>query len=511
MINPWSGILFRLPDANAAFRFDEVRTWEPERFALLQSSGILRQGPLASYFVCDNCPAQHVEEVYWEESAIDPSGRSAYIPCPDDIPVNIPIARLQQWVPDAGALAAHLAGAMELSGRVSELAPGSLWKLGRRRLAGRFRDVFLAIVPQERVAAIVGVVIENLGAPDGILLVPAVRGCASREVGDRLVLIQLSETSELTSSGVVLDWEYIEDVLPQDRTLMKGDKIRSLPIPDGFGWADIVIETDDRRLRAWAGGTFWDLALEDIGFADARKKLGEVDKAFHVLQWFAAKRGVLSLGEIEQRYSQRRSFQKQISLLRARLRRLIPLDGDPFEWRPEEEEYRCRFTIRPDGVIDLPRPASGSWVDCQIADLGDGRIAFGVKTNQGIRAFGERRDASRSFSEAAEQETVAWQEFSLVELGLAKDVDMIEPEGRLLLELLRSGGKLPRPKNSGNFDHVALRLAKWLREHSEIDDDPLQYTEAMNAWMTTFECVAVRSRQAPIGNRRIFYEPATVP
>ena len=487
-IDPWSGILFRLPDGNAAFRFDEICTWDPERMAFLQRSGILRQGPLARYFVCDSCNAQHVEEVYWEESALDPSGRRAYIPCPEDVPVNISIARLQQWIPDAGALAEHLAGAMELTGRVSELAPLSLWKLGRRRLAGRFRDVFLAIVPQERLAAICESAVENLSAPDGILLAPVVRGSAPREIGDHLVVIQLLETSELTSSGVVLDLDYIEDALPQDRTPVKEDRIRSLPIPDGTDWHEILLETDDRRLRVCVGGRNWDLALEDVGFADARKKLGEVDKAFLVLQWFAARRGVLSLDEIERRYSQRRSFQKQISLLRARLRKLISIDGDPFVWRAEEEEYCCRFQIRPHGTIDLPRPASGSWADCQIADIGDGRIAFGVKTKQRIRAFGERKDSSRVFAEAAEQETVAWQEFSLVELGLAKDVDTIEPEGRLLLELVRAGGKLSRPKSTGNFDLMALRLAKWLRDHSANDDEPLQYTEAMEMWVATFDC-----------------------
>jgi hypothetical protein len=87
---------------------------------------------------------------------------------------------------------------------------------------------------------------------------------------------------------------------------------------------------------------------------------------------------------------------------------------------------------------------------------------------------------------------VVWQEFSLVELGLAKDVDTIEQEGRLLLELVRAGGKLSRPKSSGNFDLMALRLAKWLRDHSANDDDPLQYTEAMNTWMATFECAPKR-------------------
>lgn len=97
-----------------------------------------------------------------------------------------------------------------------------------------------------------------------------------------------------------------------------------------------------------------------------------------------------------------------------------------------------------------------------------------------------------TFVEAAEQETVVWQEFSFVELGLAQDVDVLEPEGKLLREIIRAGGKLSRPKNGGSFDLVALRLAKWLREHSAIDDEPLQYTEAMNAWITTFECATKR-------------------
>ncbi|MGB9612043.1 MAG: hypothetical protein ACPL7M_13820, partial [Bryobacteraceae bacterium] len=64
----------------------------------------------------------------------------------------------------------------------------------------------------------------------------------------------------------------------------------------------------------------------------------------------------------------------------------------------------------------MPLPSDGSWMSCQIIERGDGRIAVGVKANHLQRA----RDVRTGETDAAEHQEMLWQEYSLVDLGLAR-------------------------------------------------------------------------------------------
>ena len=70
-------------------------------------------------------------------------GRRAFITCPQEGPLDVDPKRLRQWRFDTGRLAELLADALELAGPARTIELGRLWHLGRRRLAGRFRDLFL--------------------------------------------------------------------------------------------------------------------------------------------------------------------------------------------------------------------------------------------------------------------------------------------------------------------------------------------------------------------------------
>jgi hypothetical protein len=467
------------------FCFDEVREWSRERFEQLVEMGILREGPLAASVVCDACGGMHREDVLWEPSVRDLLGKRAYIRCPDEGPVHVPEIRLRQWVVDGGVIAKGLAAAMALSGTIEEVLSGKVWKLGRRRLAGRFRDVFLSMNVAGEYARITDAATRHLAAKDGILLA----GQPSLHDGslDRFTVLDLAEVVELGEDGLTVDLDYIEDALPRDRAI-KEDKIRSLPIPEGTAWPEITLEPGESSLRVLARGQSWEIDPEEAGFADSRRKTGESDRPYQILHLFALRRGRLTMEEVKgwDPMTREDRFRKQISNLRKRLGSLLAAEGESIRWDADEEAYTCCFKIRRAGDTDLPLPSDGSWMSYQIIERRDGRIAVGVKANLIRRS----RDVRTGETGTAEHHETLWQEHSLVDLGLARDVDRLLPEGQTLVELLRSGGRLVRAGD----DMAILKLNRWLREQTGLDGNPLQFSEATGAWIAAFDCSSERRR-----------------
>lgn len=477
----WRAVVRRAASGERIFCFDEAREWPRADFEHLVKLGILQEGPLAASVVCDACGKMHREDVLWEPSVRDPLGKRAYIRC-EEGPVHVPELRLRQWVVDGGVMADKLAAAMGLSGSVEEVLAGIVWKLGRRRLAGRFRDVFLSMAGTSEHARIADVAARHLTAKDGILLAGEARLNSDL---DRLTVFDAAEVVELGTDGLTVDLDYIEDALPRDRAI-KQDKIRSLPIPEGITWPEIMLEIGETALRVLARGQSWNVDLEGAGFADTRRKSGEVDQLFQILRLFALRRGKLLLAEVKRRKNNADGFRRQISNLRKRLGSLIPAEGESILWDPAEEAYTCRFNIKRAGDTHLPVPSDGSWMSYQIIERRDGRLAVGVKTNQLQRA----RDVRTGETDAAEHQETLWQEYSLVDLGLARDVDRLLPEGQAFIELLRSGGRLVRAGD----DLAVLKLNKWLRDRTGLAGDPLQFSEATETWIAAFDCSSERRR-----------------
>jgi len=475
----WRAVVRRGASGERTFRFDEVREWPREHFEHLVHLGILREGPLAGSAECDACGKMHREDVLWEPSVRDPLGKRAYIRCPEEGPVHVPEIRLRQWIINGGVMAEKLAAAMVLSGAVEEILADTVWKLGRRRLAGRFRDVFLSMAPTGDHLKIADLAARHLTAKDGILLVA--QPPRKLEGLDRLTVIDLAQVVDVSGDGLTVDLDYMEDALPRDRAI-KEDRIRSLPVPEGIAWPEITLEAGESSLRVLARGQSWNVDLEEAGFADSRRKHGEADKLFQILLWFALHHGRLPLAEVTRRKDSPDGFRRQISNLRKRLGNLIPAEGESIRWNPEEEAYTCCFKILRSGEVTLPQPAGGSWMNYQIIERRDGRIAVGVKANSVQRA----RDGTGT----AEHQETLWHEYSLVDLGLARDVNRLLQEGQALLELLRSGGRLARAGD----DLAVLKLNQWLRDRSGLGGDPLQFSEATGTWIAAFDCSSDRRR-----------------
>jgi hypothetical protein len=342
--------------------------------------------------------------------------------------------------------------------------------------------VFLSMAGTSEHARIAEVAARHLTAKDGILLAGEAR--LNSNV-DRLTVLDVAEVVELGAEGLIVDLDYIEDALPRDRAI-KEDKIRSLPIPEGIPWPEVTLEVGESSLRVLARGQSWDVDLEQAGFADTRRKSGEVDQIFQILSLFALRRGCLGLAEVKRRKNNPDGFRRQISNLRKRLGNLIPAEGESILWDPAEEAYTCCFTIKRAGDTNLPLPSDGSWMSYQIIERRDGRIAVGVKANQLQRA----KDVRTGETDAAEHQETRWQEYSLLDLGLARDVDRLLPEGQALIDLLRAGGRLARPGD----DMAILKLNQWLRDRTGLGGDPLQFSEATGAWIAAFDCSSDRRR-----------------
>jgi hypothetical protein len=473
----------RAASEERTFCFDEVREWPREHFERMVELGILREGPLAASVICDACGKMHREDVLWEPSVRDPLGKRAYVRCADEGTVHVPEFRLRQWGTDSSVIARSLAAAMVLAGTVEEVLAGSVWKLGRRRLAGRFRDVFLSMASSSEHARIADVAARHLTTKDGILLLAQPRH--EQDGQDRLTVFDMAQVVEVRPEGLVVDLDYIEDALPRERTI-KEDKIRSLPIPEGVNWPEVTLEIGESSLRVFARGQSWDVDPEEAGFADTRRRSGEVDQLFQILGLFALRCGSVPLTEVKRRKSNPDGFRRQISNLRKRLSSLIPAEGESISWDPGEEAYTCRFRIQRSGEAALPQPSDGSWMSLEFVEHRDGRIAVGVKTHQLQRA----RDDHTGETDAAQHQETLWQEYSLVDLELARDVDRLLPEGQALIDLLRSGGRLVRAGD----DMAVLKLNQWLRDRTGIAGDPLQFSEATGTWIAAFDCSSDRRR-----------------
>ena len=477
-------VLLRAECGDPSFCFDEVQTWALDDLERLTHVGLLREGDRARFVACDACGDWHSEEVIWRPSVRDASGMRAYIPCPTEGGVHVPDERLRQWTVDVGALARRLAAAMKLAGTVESVLLGRLWKLGRRRLAGRFRDVFFALANSRAEGGIPEAAARRLNATHGILLA---LGNLQRVEGWSLphfTVFDAKEITALTAGGLEVALDYIEDALPREGGPEKLTGIRSVALPDGTGWADLSIEVADTSLLVSAGACEKEMSFEESGFADGRQGESASDLPLQFLRLFATRRGCIALATLPGGQKEKSRAQKQISVLRSRLQILFAIADEPIVFDKASREYRCTFEVRLRADEGFPTPAGASWFDFRFEELAGGRIAIGVKSKGQFRARQIQGDDGHGSTVTAEREERTWREYKLVALGLAKDSGIPTPEGRVLLDFLRSAGKLQRSPE----DMVVLKLGGWLRSWTGVEDDPINYSESKGLWLAHFEC-----------------------
>jgi len=115
--------------------------WPDGALEDLVELGILQRAENAEFVLCPEC-FDHEEEVVVLEG---PGQQVRFmIPCPEVLRVDVPPQLLQRWTINFSILIGQLANALPLSGKIQEIIPERLWRLGRWEIAGRTHDLLFA-------------------------------------------------------------------------------------------------------------------------------------------------------------------------------------------------------------------------------------------------------------------------------------------------------------------------------------------------------------------------------
>lgn len=475
----------------ALFGYDDIHRRDYAGWMRLMEMGLLRETGLAESVICDNCDEGHYAAVVWTENVRSPSGMSPVIACPVIGAVDIEPERLRQWVVDVPRVAGLLASALDLSGPVEPvLADHRLWSLGRRHMAGRFREFFLvAGADGSDVPPVVERADRIATAVSPVLLVPSQALKYEAWPSGKVQVFSLAAVASLQGDRLAVDIEFIEDALPQERNPAKAKQPRSLPVPQDARWEDLRLSVGETALRMSIDGSARELSVEELRFADRRKDRVVGDKVWQVLRLFAHKGGVLELPEIARAEPDRLRLQKQIRILRQRLQTAFPIQGDPIRCNRSRERYECVFQIDRLTESGFTATQDTTWADVRIVELTGGRIQFQVKAKA---VFTARKNGAghRREREAAERQESTPREYSLDLMGLAKSNGQVTEEGKVLLAMLCGGGRVARSAD----DMPVLRLGERLRLWTGLEDDPFQFDNATGVWVARFECESRRMR-----------------
>jgi len=472
----------RCEHAEPVFSADELQWAPPEEFDRFRVRGFLREAAMATQAVCDACDDGHAEEVVWirnpQTGLLKP-----FLPCPEvgGAPVNT--ERLRRWAVDLDLITGELRDRLGLVGHLGPLLPGRVWSLGRRHLAGRFRDFFFvcgATWPDAHTLWNRCRQIED--APSPVILVP------TRTPGDdswrakSAPVFRLADVGGFTDSGLTLDLAYIEDAVPREVHATPAKSVSSFPVPDGAAWDDLRLTVRDSAILADLRGTSREFGIEELGFA------GADDRLWQLVCVFARLGGQTPPRNTSVSDKDAITLRKQVSNLRQRLATIFPIPGEPIRSVHGTGAYRCIFTIGLDRRDGFPAPPD-RWDDCKFTELKDGRISISAKSKEVFAARTISEDTLRRTAiEAAERVGVRTEDYNLRMLGLADQADRPTSEGCLLLEFLRNDGKL----NRRGDDKDLLRLAQRLRGWMGIDGAPFQFSPSRRLWSAAFECASHR-------------------
>ena len=150
-----------------------------------------------------------------------------------------------------------LVAALETTGHGAEIVANRIWALGRRHLAGRFREFFFAagIFRPDGLAALADA--DRIGsAASPVILVPSQPPRNELWKDTALPLFCLSEIAILDGDRLTLDVAYIEDAL---RDLSTGPAKAATSARSAFRWIPTRVFPRERRgwttvLRRWMAG-----------------------------------------------------------------------------------------------------------------------------------------------------------------------------------------------------------------------------------------------------------------
>jgi hypothetical protein len=466
----WKMLLDRLAAGDVTIGSDEVLRLDKNQWKEVLGLGLLRETELATVVVCDQCGDAHWAEVSW----ITP-GVQACFGCDAEGVIDIEIDRLRQWRIDADRVAGLVADLLELTSPIEILLRGRLWRIGRRRLGGRYRDVFFGVPGDLPVAEMSAAIRASIGPGPALLLTIGAAG-NPEGIPSGQHLLDLASVSRVECGRVVIDLGYVEERLAEDAPSTRRSSV-SISVAAGTTWRDVSIIVFDEMLRITVRGKVHEVDFAELG-VDQRSQ------PIELLKLFAAARGTIDTTKIQDLASGDAAVKMRVRRLRQLLQERIGVDGDPIENHRKARSYVCQFGIRLAGDEGFRTPAGVTWLDLTFHERTDGRILVTVPERQQFRARGVQNRSGESAGEVAEERGTVTRTYSLEEMGLRTEAGQLTSEGAAFTGLLRAGGMLAR----GGNDVVVLQLAAQLREWTGLDGEPLRLVETSRSWTAAFAC-----------------------
>jgi hypothetical protein len=193
--------LWPLADATVpSVAVQHTESWPDSVLDRLRATGLLIDDELASRVLCPECQ-DHYEEVL----ACEGPGRETYsfIFCPALHRVRVPRIARRQWSVNFSVLAQILATTMTLTGKIAELSPRRVWRLGRTKWQDAARDVLLARGLHWSDAATVRGSITQTRKP--IVFVPHAKPSGDFWSGRVPPIIALDQIAILSDAGIEID------------------------------------------------------------------------------------------------------------------------------------------------------------------------------------------------------------------------------------------------------------------------------------------------------------------
>ena len=466
----WQRLLDRLAADEVTICADEVPRWENQWHDAL-GLGLLRETELATAIACDQCGDSHWAEIYW----VTP-GVKACFGCETEGVIDIEIDRLRQWRIDAdrvaGLVAGLVAGALELPAPIEMLRHERFWRLGRRRLGGRYRDIFLGVSAGLPVAEMSAAIRSSIGPGAALLLTLGTIG-NPEGLPAAQHLLDLASVSRLEAGRLVIDLDYVEERLAGEEPFTRNSS-PSIPVPGGATWRDISIIVFDGLLQVLVRGKVYEKDFAELG-------VGQQSQPIALLKLFAAARGTLDTTRIQELVSGNSPVKTRVLRLRQFLQKLVAVDGSPVEHHKKANLYTCQFEIRLAGDegfrarLGLP----GSTLRFM-----SGRMAASSCPCRSGRSIRPTFPNAETGAPSVKSPRVGPQLPEPIRWRRSGSAQPLTEEGTAFIELLRAGGNLPHRSN----DVIVLTLAKRLRDWTGLDGDPLQLVEASRSWTSAFAC-----------------------
>ena len=260
----------------------------------------------------------------------------------------------------------------------------------------------------------------------------------------------------------------------------------SFPTPPGTQWQDVMVWVADHTITIEARHLKRDFTFDVAGFEEERKR-GVPDRIWTLLKGFAMCGGVIPFNGPDLPHPTRTYLKQYVSVLRQRLRDLIPgIDGNPVPHIKDERCYKMLLKIASSEGIAFPVPDGAQWPNVTIACVRSGAIRVSIPTTERYAAdtYAEEPSGDIHRFESAERESRLERDYDLRMLELADKNRRPNAAGEALIEVLRADGVVSRPADDNAMLHLCGVLSELM---AGISGSPFRFAPSSEKWIALFQ------------------------